>query len=171
MTYLHDPAILQAVSLGYALLFVSASLHKFRHRQAFSGVLRSYNLLPVRALLLVSLLVPLAEILVAVGFFHSLVMVSFSGVLLRAVSARFRGRVMGIRMLAVYGLPVGLLASSGMVVWVGYAATVTLYVIVGVVFSVLIGYRWRRSFWMARLWRPSSRSSWPIGWRRWPSGG
>ncbi len=87
------------------------------------------------------------SVLVAVGFFHSLVMVSISGVLLRAVSARFRGRVMGIRMLAVYGLPVGLLASSGMVGWIGYAATVTLYVTVGVVFTLLIGYRWRHHLW------------------------
>ena len=86
-------------------------------------------------------------ILILIGFFHSLAMISIAGVLLRAVSARFRGRVMGIRMLAVYGLPVGLLASSGMVGWIGYPATVSLYVIVGVVFMTLIGYRWRRSLW------------------------
>jgi len=74
-------------------------------------------------------------------------MISISGVLLRAVSDRFRGRVMGIRMLAVYGLPVGLLASSGMISWIGYSATVLVYVVVGVLFMIYIGYRWRQSLW------------------------
>ena len=86
-------------------------------------------------------------ILVVIGFVHSLAMISISGVLLRAVSDRFRGRVMGIRMLAVYGLPVGLLASSGMISWIGYSATVSVYVIVGVLFMTLIGYHWRWSLW------------------------
>ena len=86
-------------------------------------------------------------VLVAIGFFHSLAMISIAGVLLRTVSVRFRGRVMGIRMLAVYGLPVGLLASSGMVSWIGYPDTVSVYVVVGLFFITLIGYRWRRSLW------------------------
>ena len=90
-------------------------------------------------------------VLVAIGFVHSLVMISIAGVLLRAVSERFRGRVMGIRMLAVYGLPVGLLASSGMVGWIGYAATVSVYAFVGVLFLMLIGYRWRRSLWYRKV--------------------
>ena len=78
-------------------------------------------------------------------------MISIAGVLLRAVSERFRGRVMGIRMLAVYGLPVGLLASSGMVSWIGYPATVSAYVIIGVFFLALIGYRWRHSLWFREV--------------------
>ncbi len=86
-------------------------------------------------------------VLVAVGFFSSLSMISLAGVLLRAVSAQFRGRVMGLRMLAVYGLPVGLLSSSAWIGWIGYPATVLFYVTVGVVFTALIGYRWRRSLW------------------------
>ncbi len=86
-------------------------------------------------------------VLVAVGFFSSLSMISLAGVLLRAVSARFRGRVMGLRMLAVYGLPVGLLSSSAWIGWIGYPATVSLYVAAGMVFTVLIGYRWRRLLW------------------------
>ena len=86
-------------------------------------------------------------ILVMIGFVHSLAMISISGVLLRAVSDRFRGRVMGIRMLAVYGLPVGLLASSGMISWMGYSSTVLVYVVIGVLFMTCIGYRWRQSLW------------------------
>ncbi len=90
---------------------------------------------------------PGLAVLVAVGFFSSLAMISLAGMLLRAVSARFRGRVMGLRMLAVYGLPVGLLSSSAAIGWIGYPATVSLYVVVGVVFTALIGYRWRRLLW------------------------
>jgi hypothetical protein len=86
-------------------------------------------------------------VLAAVGFVHSLSMISLAGVMLRAVSERFRGRVMGLRMLAVYGLPVGLLFSSVSIGWIGYPATVSLYVAVGVVFTGLIGYRWRRDLW------------------------
>ena len=52
------------------------------------------------------------SVLFVMGVCHSLGMVTMSGVLLRIVADRFRGRVMGIRMLAVYGLPLGLLISG-----------------------------------------------------------
>ena len=45
------------------------------------------------------------------------------------------------------GLPVGLLASSAVIGWIGYPATVSLYVAVGVVFTAVIGARWRRDLW------------------------
>ena len=85
--------------------------------------------------------------LVGTGVFYSLAMISLSGALLRAVSAEFRSRVMGIRMLAVYGLPVGLLATSPMIAWIGFAATATLYLAIGIVFTVVVAYRWRNHLW------------------------
>ena len=85
--------------------------------------------------------------LVAVGAFYSLAMISMSGALLRAVSGSFRGRVMGVRMLAVYGLPVGLMASSPLIAWIGFSATVILYVLVGPASGALIAYRWRPHLW------------------------
>ncbi len=81
------------------------------------------------------------------GIFHSLGMVTMSGVLLRAVEERFRGRVMGIRMLAVYGLPVGLLIAGPLVDRFGYPAVASLYVAVGLTFTVAIVWRWRRVMW------------------------
>ena len=45
------------------------------------------------------------------GFFQSLSMVSLAIILLRTSEARFRGRIMGVRMLAIYSLPLGLLVA------------------------------------------------------------
>ena len=86
-------------------------------------------------------------VLVGVGVFYSMAMISMSGALLRAVSEEFRARVMGIRMLAVYGLPVGLLASSPLIAWIGFAATAALYLGTGLVMTAIVGYRWRRHLW------------------------
>jgi hypothetical protein len=86
-------------------------------------------------------------VLIPIGFVSSLTMISLAGVLLRAVADRFRGRVMGIRMLAVYGLPMGLLSSSALIGWIGYPATVLVYVAIGTGFTAVIGYHWLRSLW------------------------
>ena len=42
------------------------------------------------------------------GFAQSLTMVSLAVILMRTSAAQFRGRVMGVRMLAIYSLPIGL---------------------------------------------------------------
>ncbi len=81
------------------------------------------------------------------GVFHSLGMVTMSGVLLRAVEERFRGRVMGIRMLAVYGLPLGLLIAGPLVERIGFATTASAFVAVGLAFTALIAWRWRAVMW------------------------
>jgi len=56
---------------------------------------------------------------------------------------------MGVRMLAVYGMPLGLMASGAVIDGTGFLATVTLYGVVGLVFTVLIGLRWRADVWHA----------------------
>jgi Na+/melibiose symporter-like transporter len=86
-------------------------------------------------------------VLFFMGMVHSLAMVSMAGVLLRAVSERFRARVQGIRMLCVYALPIGLLISGPLIDRFGYPATATLYVVLGIGFTVLITWRWRRHLW------------------------
>src|SRR4029078_3904013 len=53
------------------------------------------------------------------GFAQSLTMVSHTGILLSASSQRYRGRIMGVRMLAIYSLPVGLLVAGGPIGWGG----------------------------------------------------
>ena len=88
--------------------------------------------------------------LMLAGFTQSLTMVPHTVILLRASSPRYRGRVMGVRMLAIYSLPLGLLAAGVLIGWIGFQATASLYAIVGLTFTILIAIRWRASLWQAR---------------------
>jgi predicted MFS family arabinose efflux permease len=88
------------------------------------------------------------------GFVQSLGMIAMTATLLADAGDGFRGRIMGVRMLAVYGMPLGLLASGALIARIGYAPTVTLYCVVGLVLTVLIGIRWRAS-----MWRRDARAS------------
>jgi len=85
--------------------------------------------------------------LLLVGFASSLVMVSHSVILLRSAEHRFRGRVLGVRMLAIYSLPLGLLAAGALIERIGFRATISLYAIAGLVFTVLIALRWQAWRW------------------------
>ncbi len=86
-------------------------------------------------------------VLAAMGMVYSLAMISMAGTLLRAAEGRFRARVMGVRMLAVYGLPVGLLITGPLIGLLGFVPTVTFYAATGLVFTAVIGWRWRRVMW------------------------
>jgi predicted MFS family arabinose efflux permease len=86
-------------------------------------------------------------VLLIAGLAQSLGMVPMSVILLRTSDDRFRGRVMGVRMLAVYALPLGLLAAGALIDRIGFVATVTLYCSVGLFLSFLIALRWRAELW------------------------
>jgi len=88
----------------------------------------------------------LAALFVA-GIVQSVAMISMAAWLLAVVDDRFRGRVMGVRMLAVYGLPLGLLAAGALIDLIGYTPTVTALAVTGLAFTALIGLRWRASLW------------------------
>ena len=81
------------------------------------------------------------------GFAQSLAMVPMSVMLLRTINPAFRGRVMGVRMLAVYGLPVGLLAGGPLIEQFGFAVMATLYAVIGLVFTLWLAARWRHDLW------------------------
>jgi MFS family permease len=81
------------------------------------------------------------------GFTQSLCMVPMAVILLRTADPAFRGRVMGVRMLAVYGLPMGLLLSGPLVEHLGFAVTGTLYSLFGIVATLVIASRWRDHLW------------------------
>ncbi len=85
--------------------------------------------------------------LVLTGFAQSLSMVPMAVMLLHGAGARFRGRVMGVRMLAVYGLPVGLLAAGVLIERIGYTATASGYCVFGLLATLAIGIRWRAALW------------------------
>ncbi len=88
-----------------------------------------------------------APLLFVTGFVQSFCMVPMAVILLRTADPAFRGRVMGVRMLAVYGLPMGLLLSGPLVEHLGFAATGSLYSIFGIMCTTLIAGRWREQLW------------------------
>lgn len=78
----------------------------------------------------------------AAGLNQSLSMVALSIVLLRAGDDRFRGRVMGVRMLAIYTLPIGLLVSGPLIAAVGFRGLVVLFVGLGLALVASIARVW-----------------------------
>jgi hypothetical protein len=82
-------------------------------------------------------------VLVLVGAAQGIAMISMAVILLNTVSERLRGRIMGVRMLAVYGLPLGLLGAGVIIGQIGWSATVLSYVGVGLVGTLLVVWRWR----------------------------
>jgi hypothetical protein len=66
---------------------------------------------------------------------------------MRSASAHLRGRVMGVRMLVIYGLPLGLLAAGSLIDLIGYSATGTLYAVFGLIAMTAIALRWRADLW------------------------
>jgi predicted MFS family arabinose efflux permease len=85
--------------------------------------------------------------LVVAGIAQSLSLVPMSVLLLNSAGERYRGRVMGVRMLAIYGVPIGLLVAGTMIEHIGFAPTASLYCGVGLVLTFLIALRWRRALW------------------------
>jgi predicted MFS family arabinose efflux permease len=86
-------------------------------------------------------------LLVAIGFVQSLCMVPMAVILLKTADPAYRGRVMGVRMLAVYGLPLGMLLSGPLIERIGFAWTGTLYSLGGLGLAGLVAYRWREQLW------------------------
>jgi MFS family permease len=87
--------------------------------------------------------------LLLVGIFQSITMVCHTVILLHAAGQRFRGRALGVRMMAIYSLPLGLLIAGALVERIGFHATAALYAVTGIVFTVVIAWRWRASLWRA----------------------
>ncbi len=85
--------------------------------------------------------------LVVAGIAQSLSLVPMSAMLLNSAGERYRGRVMGVRMLAIYGVPLGLLVAGPLIERLGFAPTASLYCGVGLALTVAIAVRWRRALW------------------------
>ena len=80
---------------------------------------------------------------VGAGLNQSLSMIALSILLLRTSDKRFRGRVMGVRMLAIYTLPLGLFAAGPLVAAIGFRGLVLLYVGLGLSLVAAIALVWR----------------------------
>jgi len=86
-------------------------------------------------------------ILFLAGLAQSVSQVPMAAMLLRTSDEQYRGRVMGIRMLAIYGNVPGLLLAGQLIPRIGYPMTASLYCLAGIVFTLLIVLTWRRDVW------------------------
>jgi hypothetical protein len=85
--------------------------------------------------------------LMLAGISQSMSMIAIAVILMRSASGPFRGRVMGVRMMVIYGLPLGLLAAGSLIDLIGFTATVTLYAGTGLMLMLAIAMRWRDDLW------------------------
>jgi hypothetical protein len=81
--------------------------------------------------------------MILAGFAQRLSMVTMATMLLHIAGERFRGRVMGMRMLAIYGLPIGILTSGILIERIGCVVTVSSYCAVGLAVTLAIAFWWR----------------------------
>jgi hypothetical protein len=71
-------------------------------------------------------------------------MLTLSILLLRTSERRFHGRIMGVRMLAIYTLPMGLLIAGALIPRIGYQGTSVSLVLAGLMLTVILAVTWRR---------------------------
>ena len=90
---------------------------------------------------------PATGVLALAGLAQSFTMVAMTTLLLSVTPSGMRGRVMGLRNLAVYGLPLGLLASGALADLFGAPTALAINGGVGITFGVVI------PLWTRRLWR------------------
>jgi MFS family permease len=83
--------------------------------------------------------------LFVMGIVHALGMVSMSVILVGQLEKHMRGRVIGVRILAIYGVPIGLMGTSYFINVIGFQGTVNLYVAFGIAVTSLIWFKWRKA--------------------------
>lgn len=86
-------------------------------------------------------------VLVLAGIFQTMGLIPISALLLRTSDERYRGRIMGIRMMAIYGNLPGLLLAGPLIANFGYAAMATAYCLFGLAFTTAIAMYWRADLW------------------------
>ncbi len=86
-------------------------------------------------------------VLMLAGLCQTLALVPLSVMLMQSSDPRMRSRVLGLRMLAIYGLPMGLLASGPLIESVGYSMAATGYGVFGAIATALIAWRWYAHVW------------------------
>ena len=85
--------------------------------------------------------------LVLMGFFQSLCVTPLLAVMLQSTDPIYRGRVMGIRILAILGLPIGLMLSGPLIEVIGFAATISLYSLIGMIGALSMIRIWNLQLW------------------------
>ena len=98
--------------------------------------------------------------LVGAGMAQSTSMLALSMLLMRGAEPRLRGRIMGVRMLAIYPLPLGLLLAGALIPRIGYGGTAGVMLAGGALLVVAIGLAWRTHLWQAAT--PGSEPARPL---------
>ena len=88
-------------------------------------------------------------VLMVAGCMQTMGLIPNNALLLRTSDERYRGRIMGIRMMAIYGNLPGLLLAGQLIADVGYRTMAMGYCLFGIVFAVLIAWCWRRHLWQS----------------------
>jgi len=88
-------------------------------------------------------------LLAITGVVQTFCLMPLAAVMLRASDADYRGRVMGMRMLGVAGLPLGLLIAGPLISAIGFTATVVLFAVSGLALTAAIAWRWHTALWHA----------------------
>ena len=86
-------------------------------------------------------------LLLLAGLAQNLSLVPMSVLLLYGADERFRGRVMGLRMMAIYGLPLGLMLAGTLIDELGFAPAISLLATVGALLTLAIWLHWRAALW------------------------
>jgi len=81
------------------------------------------------------------------GFAQSLCLTPLAAVMLRATEPAYRGRVMGIRMLGIWGLPMGLMLAGPLIERWGFQTIMTTYAVIGMALTLALAWRWRKALW------------------------
>ncbi len=135
-------------ALGGLVGSVVLSSHRFAFRAAQTMVLAGAVWFAVDVLFAFSthLGVGMALLCLA-GLAQSLCMTPLAAVMLRATEPAYRGRVMGMRMLAIWGLPLGLLLTGPLIDRWGYAITAGVYSALGLLLTGAMVAHWRAHIW------------------------
>ena len=140
--------LLAAFSFGAvsgALILAATPSQNYSSRLMLINLVMWYLILAVFSFVTIKL--DALVVLFFVGVAHSLAMTSMSVALLAFTNEMVRGRVMGVRVLAIYGVPLGLLASGFLIEYFGYNIFMSIYMIIGIALTIIIGIKWRRELW------------------------
>lgn len=88
-------------------------------------------------------------LLFLIGLLQGLCIVPMAVMQLRNAPPELRGRIMGLRTLAVYGLPIGLWIAGPLIERIGFGPTAMLYGGLGGMVTLALLLRWRRHLWPA----------------------
>ena len=124
-------------------LIIATTLQRIRTERIMLGATLLWHVLMVGFAQIETATVGITWLAVT-GLVSSFSMVPMASSLMLAIPIEYRARIMGLRQLAVFGLPLGLLISGPLIEWTGIGPTFSLYGVVGFLATLWIGWASRR---------------------------